>query len=55
MAVDFQPGDVIWVKCGQLFWPAQVQDYAKLPDDVKADLDEDNLPKVIAKFFDEDG
>ena len=53
---DFSPGQVIWVKCGQLFWPALVQSFDELPPDVKEDFDgEKKLPKVIAKFFDEDG
>jgi len=53
---EFKSGDVIWVKCGKLFWPAKVLSRDELPDDVKEDLDsETKQPKVIAKFFDEEG
>ena len=41
---------------GQLFWPAKVMSPVDLPEDVKEDLAaETKQPKVIAKFFDEEG
>jgi len=57
MPEKFSDGDVVWVKCGPLFWPAQVVDFEKLPQEVRdEDFTEDgNKPVVIAKFFGEDG
>ena len=56
MTDEFKPGEVVWVKCGQLFWPAKVLSADDWPDDVKDDLAaEAKQPKVIAKFFDEEG
>ena len=55
MVSEFKSKDVVWVKCGQLFWPAQVESFDDLPSDIKQDFDQNKLPKVIAKFFDEDG
>ena len=47
----FKGGDVVWVKCGALFWPAQVLDFADLPKDVRDDFGDNPKPKTIAKFF----
>ena len=56
MSDEFKDGDVVWVKCGTLFWPATVVDYKNLPEEIKEDFPEGNeKPKTIAKFFDEDG
>jgi PWWP domain len=56
MSDGFKDGDIVWVKCGTLFWPAKVVDYDKLPEEIKEDFPEGNeKPKTIAKFFDEDG
>jgi len=53
---EFKSGDVIWAKFGKLFWPATVLSRDELPEDVKEDLEsETKQPKVIAKFFDEEG
>ena len=51
MSDDFKDGDIVWVKCGTLFWPAKVVDYKNLPEDIKEDFPEGNAkPKTIAKF-----
>ena len=52
----FKSGNVIWIKCGQLHWPAEVLDFDSLPKNVKEDFEDGTpRPKVVAKFFDEDG
>ena len=51
----FKAGSVIWIKCGQLHWPAEVLGFDSLPKNVKDDFEDTALPKVVAKFFDEDG
>ena len=51
----FTAGNVIWVKCGQLHWPAEVIAFASLPQEVRDDFDDSSQPMVVAKFFDEDG
>lgn len=56
MSEEFRDGDVVWVKCGSLFWPARVLDFKNLPKEVQEDFpDESSKPNIIAKFFDEDG
>ena len=50
------PGEIVWVKCGTLYWPGTVQDPDQLPQDVKESLlEEKKPPKLIVKFFNEDG
>lgn len=51
----FKSGDVVWVKCGQLHWPAEVLDFEGLPVQVKQDFDSGQRPELVVKFFDEDG
>ena len=51
----FKAGNVIWIKCGQLHWPAEVIAFESLPKDVQDDFEDGSPPKVVAKFFDEDG
>ena len=55
-ASAFGPDQIVWVKCGTLFWPGTVQDPNKLPEDVKEAVQEEKKPpKLIVKFFNEDG
>jgi len=49
----FQHGDVVWCKCGGLFWPGEVQSLESLPKEIQMGFVK--TPKVIVKFFDEDG
>ena len=55
MAKNFAPDDIVWAKCGTLFWPAQVVDFEKLEEEIKEDFDEGKKPMYVVKFFDEDG
>ncbi|CAB4062729.1 CHD1 [Lepeophtheirus salmonis] len=55
-ADELDPGGVVWVKCGTHYWPGEVKAFDDLPQHVKKDFDpEDEKPKLIVKFFDEDG
>ena len=51
----FKAGDVIWIKFGQLHWPAEILAFDSLPKSIKDDFEGRSPPKVVAKFFDEDG
>lgn len=51
----FKPGNVLWIKFGQLHWPAEVLAFDSLPQTIKDDFKDRIAPKVVAKFFDEDG
>merc|ERR1711997_1326338 len=51
----FKPGNVLWIKFGQLHWPAEVLAFDSLPQTIKDDFKDRMAPKVVAKFFDEDG
>ncbi len=57
MPFPYLPSSLIWVKCGALFWPAQVVDTeAEEHKDLREDLRaEKRQPKLVAKFFNEDG
>ena len=55
MASIIKPGSVVWAKCGSLFWPAEVLDFQKLPDDIREDFAKGKEPAFTVKFFDEDG
>ena len=50
--VSYLPDDVVWVKLGCVWWPAQVQDLKKLSEDVTSGLRK--KPLAVVKFFDED-
>ncbi|XP_047003934.1 mucin-17-like isoform X1 [Schistocerca americana] len=50
--VQYLEGDVVWVKLGSCWWPGEVQDITKLPEEVREDLRRDLIAAV--KFFDED-
>lgn len=53
--VDYQKGDVVWVKLGSLWWPGLVHDYDSLPEDIKADTQAfKKQPIAFVKFFQED-
>jgi len=45
--------DVVWCKCGGLFWPGEVRGLDSLPDEIREGFLK--APKVVVKFFDEDG
>ena len=49
----FEHGDVVWCKCGGLFWPGEVQAVESLPKEIRDGFAK--TPKVVVKFFDEDG
>ena len=54
MAVaGYQDGDLVWCKCGGLFWPGIVQDIESLPSEISEGFLK--IPRVVVKFFDEDG
>jgi len=52
--VEYLPDEIVWVKLHKpsLWWPGQVQDYDKLPEDVTDGLKK--KPIAIVKFFQED-
>lgn len=50
-----EPGAIVWAKCGNLFWPAEIVDFDKLPEEIREDFDDDKKPQYVVKFFDEDG
>lgn len=50
--VSYSAGDVVWVKLGPVWWPGQVQDYEKLPEEITADFRK--KPIAVVKFFQED-
>ena len=49
----YHDGDVVWCKCGGLFWPGEVKGLASLPEDIREGFL--RTPLVVVKFFDEDG
>ena len=53
MSDKFAPGAIVWAKCGQLYWPAEVVDFDKLDAEIKEDFSK--KPEFVVKFFDEDG
>uniref|UniRef100_A0A1B6L1R5 PWWP domain-containing protein n=1 Tax=Graphocephala atropunctata TaxID=36148 RepID=A0A1B6L1R5_9HEMI len=50
--VTYSSGDVVWVKLGPVWWPGQVQDYEKLPEEITANLRK--KPIAVVKFFQEE-
>lgn len=50
--VLYSPNDVVWVKLGPVWWPGQVQDYDKLPEEITVNLRK--RPLAVVKFFQED-
>ncbi len=52
----FSPGSVLWVKCGQLFWPSQIVGEKDWDQELKTSLaEEKRKPELVVKFFNEDG
>ncbi len=56
------PGDpyghdaLLWVKCGQLFWPSQAVGKDHWDQELKDSIaGEKRKPKVVVKFFNEEG
>ena len=52
---ELKPGGIVWAKCGALHWPAELVDFAKLPEDIRNDFKSGKEPQFVVKFFDEDG
>ena len=50
---EYKHKDVVWCKCGGLFWPGEVRGIDSLPKEIKEGFLK--TPKVVVKFFDEDG
>ena len=45
--------EVVWCRCGGLFWPGEVRSIESLPADIRDGFLK--TPLVVVKFFDEDG
>eukprot|EP00090_Calanus_glacialis_P009897 TRINITY_DN18290_c0_g1_i2.p1 TRINITY_DN18290_c0_g1~~TRINITY_DN18290_c0_g1_i2.p1 ORF type:complete len:1544 (+),score=383.42 TRINITY_DN18290_c0_g1_i2:42-4634(+) len=45
--------DIVWCKCGGLFWPGEVCGLDSLPEEIREGFLK--TPRVVVKFFDEDG
>ena len=45
--------EVVWCRCGGLFWPGEVRCLDSLPADIRDGFLK--TPLVVVKFFDEDG
>ena len=45
--------EVVWCRCGGLFWPGEVRSLDSLPADIRDGFLK--TPLVVVKFFDEDG
>ena len=45
--------EVVWCRCGSLFWPGEVRSIESLPADIRDGFLK--TPLVVVKFFDEDG
>ena len=54
-AGKLEAGSIVWAKCGALHWPAELVDFAKLPEDIRNDFKSGKEPQFVVKFFDEDG
>jgi len=50
---EYKHKDVVWCKCGGLFWPGEVRGIDSLPKEIREGFLK--TPKVVVKFFDEDG
>lgn len=51
MDVTYRDGDVVWVKLGAVWWPGEVIDRSKAPEDI---VIRGREPIAIVKFFEED-
>uniref|UniRef100_A0A1B6DHS6 PWWP domain-containing protein n=4 Tax=Clastoptera arizonana TaxID=38151 RepID=A0A1B6DHS6_9HEMI len=48
----YKPGNIVWVKLGPVWWPGQVQDYEKLPEEITGNFRK--KPIAVVKFFQEE-
>lgn len=51
--VHYLDGDIVWVKLGFCWWPGQVVDLKKLPEEIAHELRK-KPPIAVVKFFQED-
>ena len=51
--VVYAHNDIVWCRCGGLFWPGQVRSLESLPEEIRDGFIK--TPLVVVKFFDEDG
>ena len=49
----YSDGDVVWCKCGGVYWPGEVKGLESLPTEIREGFL--RMPLVVVKFFDEDG
>ena len=49
----YQQDEVVWVKLGTCWWPAEVQLPEHLPKEIVTSLSK-KIPFAVVKFFDED-
>jgi len=49
----YSHADLVWCKCGGLFWPGEVKSLQSLPEEIRNGFL--RMPKVVVKFFDEEG
>lgn len=47
----YRNGDIVWYKLSKVWWPCEVIDHNRLPEDVVCSLR--RPPLVVVKFFDE--
>lgn len=47
---NYREGDIVWVKLGPFWWPGEVIDRSKAPEEVSFRKE----PLAIVKFFEED-
>lgn len=53
---SFDVDSICWVKCGAIYWPAQVVDQESLDEEVKESIkNEKKKVEIVLKFFNEDG
>lgn len=50
--VNYNDGDIVWVKLGAMFWPGKVKDVDKLPEEILSGLRK--KPIAAVQFFDEE-
>lgn len=49
---SFKDGEVVWVKWGSVWWPGEVHDVSRVPEDMTANLRKQ--PIAYVKFLRED-
>ena len=50
---SYRHQEVVWCRCGGLFWPGEVRSLDSLPSDIRDGFLK--TPLVVVKFFEEDG